>query len=85
MPEVLGRRCTFAALALRGTGRGLEKSRAGQPLVAANEATKALGDGEGEHEVMAGKLPVDPAFEPLAGFKVLTGGAVAIAAGAMHP
>jgi len=67
-----------------GPGRGFEESRVGEPLVSTDEAAQAFGHGEGEHEVMAGKLPVDLVFEPLAGFVVLTGGAMAIAAGAVH-
>ena len=67
-----------------GSGRGFEESRVGEPLVASDKAAQAFGNREGEHEVMAGKLPVYLAFEPLPGFVMLTGGAMAIAAGTVH-
>jgi hypothetical protein len=67
-----------------GFGRGFEKSRVDEPLVSSDKTAQAFGNREGEHEVMAGKLPVDLAFEPISGLAVLTGGAMAIAAGAIN-
>jgi hypothetical protein len=64
-------------------GRGPEEGCVGQPLVAADEAAQWLRDGKGDHEMMTGKLTADPGFEPFSGLMVLTGGAVAIAAGAI--
>jgi hypothetical protein len=52
--------------------------------MASNEAAQAFGDREGDHEMMAGKLSVQLSFEPLSGLTVLTGRAMAVAAGAIH-
>ena len=52
--------------------------------MASNEAAQAFGNREGDHEMMAGKLSVQLSFEPLSGLTVLTGRAMAVAAGAIH-
>ena len=52
--------------------------------MASNEAAQVFGNGEGGHEVMAGKLAAHVAFEPLPGFKVLACRAMAIAARAVN-
>ena len=45
------------------------------------ESAQGLGDGEGEHEVMAWQLAMQLSLEPLLGLAVLAAGAMAIAAG----
>lgn len=65
---------------LHGLGGCLEKSRVGHALMASNEAAQGFGNGEGDHEVVAGKLSPDLGLQPLPGFQMLAGGAMAVAA-----
>lgn len=48
----------------------------------AHERTQLFRDGKGDQEVLTGELAFDLFFEPALGFIVLTGRAMAIAAGA---
>ena len=48
--------------------------------MAANEAPELFGDGEGDHEVVSGELPLHLICQPLMGFVVLTVGAMPISA-----
>ena len=51
-------------------------------LVAADEGVELLGDGEGDEEMVSWHLPLHLFIEPLMSLLVLTGGAVAVSAGA---
>ena len=53
-------------------------------LANSDKTAQAFGNREGDHEVMAGKLPVYLSFRATAGLVVLTGWAVSIAAGAIN-
>ena len=70
---------------LHGFGGSFEQGRVGEPLVFANEAAKILRDGKSEQEMVTGELPLDLFFQPLSGFMVLTGRAMAISTGAKDP
>jgi len=48
-----------------GLGGGFEHGRIGQALVATHEAPERVWNGEGDHEVVSGKLPFDLFFKPL--------------------
>ena len=52
--------------------------------MAADEGSEWFGDGKGEHEMVAGQLPVPLSFQPLLSFVVLAAGTVAVAARAGH-
>ena len=67
-----------------GSGGSCKQGGVGQALVAADEGTELLRDGEGDEEVMCGELAVELALEPLAGFSMLTLRAVTVAAAAVH-
>jgi hypothetical protein len=64
--------------------RGLEQGGISDPLMAADEGPEWFGDGEGEHEMMPGQLPLYLFFEPLLGFVVLAAGTVAVTIRAVH-
>jgi hypothetical protein len=64
-------------------GGGLEQGRVSHPLVFANEAAQNLWDGKGEQEMVTGELSLHLFFQPLSGFMVLTGRAMAITTGAI--
>jgi hypothetical protein len=66
-------------------GGGLEQGRVSDPLVLSDEAAQILRDRKGEQEMVTGELPFDLFFEPLSGLMILTGGAMAIATGAIDP
>jgi hypothetical protein len=63
-------------------GRGCEHGIVRGALVAADEGVKLLGSGEGDQEMVPWHLPLHLFMEPLVGFVILTGGAVAVSAGA---
>jgi len=65
-----------------GIGRSFEQSAVSDALVLAQESSQLFGNGKREQEVMPRQLAVDLGLEPLLGFTVLAGGAMAIAAGA---
>jgi hypothetical protein len=69
---------------LYGLGGCLEKGRIGRPLVASDEAAQTLGNGEREHEMVAGQLPAHLGFKPLPGLVMLAGGTMAIPARAVN-
>ena len=69
---------------LMAVRRGLEQSRVTEALVLAHEGAQLFWNGKGDQEVMAWELALDLFFEPLLGFVVLAGGAVAIATGAKN-
>ncbi len=52
--------------------------------MAADEGSDLLGNGEGEHEVVAGELALHLALEPLLALEILAGGRAAVAARAKH-
>ena len=52
--------------------------------MAADEGSEWFGDGKGEHEMVAGQLPVPLSFQPLLSFVVLAAGTVAVGARAGH-
>ncbi len=62
--------------------RRLEQSGVTGALVLAHERTQLFRDGKGDQEVVTGELALDLFFEPALGLIVLTGRAMAIAAGA---
>jgi hypothetical protein len=64
--------------------RGLEQGGISDPLMAADEGPEWFGDGEGEHEMVPGQLPLYLFFEPLLGFVVLAAGTVAVTPRAVH-
>jgi hypothetical protein len=66
-------------------GGGFEQSRISHPLVLTDEAAQALRDGESKQEMVTGELAFQLLFEPLLGFMVLTGRAMAISTGAKDP
>jgi len=47
--------------------------------MAPDEAAQTVGNREGHHEMMAGKLAVHLSFKPLSGLEVLAGWAMAVA------
>jgi hypothetical protein len=47
----------------------------------AHKAAQLPGNCEGDHEVVAGQLPVELSFKPLPGFVILAGWTVTVAAG----
>jgi hypothetical protein len=63
-------------------GRGCEHGIVRGTLVAADEGVELLGSGEGDQEVMPWHLPLHLFMEPLMSLVILTGGAVAVSAGA---
>jgi hypothetical protein len=65
-----------------GIGRSLEQSRVTDALVLTHEGAQLLWDGKRDQEVMTRELALELFSQPLLGFVVLAGGAVAIAAGA---
>jgi hypothetical protein len=64
-------------------GGGFEQGRVGYPLVLANESAQTLRGGKSEQEMVTGELPFHLFLQPLAALMVLTGGAMAIPAGAI--
>jgi len=62
-----------------------EKGCIALSLVAADEAAKLLRYCKGDHKMVSGQLPLHPLFQPLSGFVVLAGGAMAIAAASEDP
>ena len=67
-----------------GIRGGLEQSGVTEALVLAHERAQLFWDGEGDQKVMTRELAFELFLEPLLGFVVLAGGAVAIAAGAQE-
>jgi len=63
-------------------GRGCEHGIVRGALVAADEGVELLGEGEGDQEMVSWHLPLHLFMEPLMSLLVLTGGAVAVSAGA---
>ena len=61
--------------------RRLEQSRVTEAVVLADEGTQLFRNGKRDQEVMAWELALNLGLEPLLGFVVLAGGAMAIAAG----
>jgi len=62
-------------------GGGREQRVVAQFLVAAQKRAQGLGHREGEHEVVAWQLALQPPLEPLLGLAVLALGAMTVAAG----
>ena len=65
-------------------GRGLEQGGVTAALMAAQERAQRFGDGEGQHEMMAGQLAGQLALQPRLGLVMLTARAMPIAAAAWH-
>jgi hypothetical protein len=61
---------------------GLEQSGVTDALVLPHEVAQWLWDGKGDQEMMTRELALDLFLQPVLGFIVLAGGAVAIATGA---
>ena len=62
----------------------LEQSGVTDALVLPHQDTQRLWDRKGDQEMVTWELALDLFFEPLLGFVVLAGGAMAIAAGAIE-
>lgn len=63
--------------------RGGKQCRVGFSLVASEGRSQLLGDGKGDHKVVAGKLAFQLSVEPLSGFVILADRAMPITAGAV--
>lgn len=69
---------------LDGFGGGFKQGGVRRSLVFTDKAAKLFWDGKGHHEMVAGKLMLQPFVQPLLDFMILTSRAMAIAAGAMN-
>jgi hypothetical protein len=67
-----------------GVGGSLEQSGVSQALVLSHEVAQRFWDRKRNQERVSWELALDLFFEPLLGFMVLAGGAMAIAAGAIE-
>jgi len=65
-------------------GGSFEHGGIGPALIGSDEAAQRLRDREGDEEMMAGQLSLQLLFKPGSGLLMLTGRAMAIAAGAVH-
>ena len=67
-----------------GIGGSLKQSGVARALILPHEGAQRFWDRKGDQEMMAWELAVDLFLEPLLGFSVLTGGAVAVTTGAIE-
>jgi hypothetical protein len=69
---------------LDGLGGGFKQGGVRRSLVFTDKVAKLFWDGKGYHEMVAGKLMLQPFVQPLLDFMILTSRAMAIAAGAIN-